>query len=439
MVLDEITDQVDRDAAESQIENYGQTPSQLFAKKGHPARTVLTLPTGIQDYITSLVPTPARHHDGGAAVHFLAARDGSLPVAHSAGRVAIPPEHTHVITWGHWDQTLRVCHENGRILSMVDVLNGDKVRCVAVAGNGRTAVTGGASGIAKVWRISAARRQTLQLWMSLTGHTGGIRAVAVSVEWSIIVTGSRDRTCIVWDLNTCAFVRSISCRGPVTALAISPSTGAIAAVSAGADALYHVQLFTINGQPRAVQTSASNVNALVFSAGVEGVSNNVVVGGLDDGRLVAWSAWDLAVVAKYKAHKAAVTAVCLSADGTELLSGDELGLIVVWAREKEKRGLFGSSRGSSERSMSVSAGGGGTGAGPSHAGTGGSVGGAIDFPGGDSSWSQDGFDDEASVLRRGRAGTTPAVGATSRTSSRDSAAGGLGATARNVNVGLFET
>jgi hypothetical protein len=36
--LDKITDELDRQAAESHIENFGQTPSQLIAKEPHPAR-----------------------------------------------------------------------------------------------------------------------------------------------------------------------------------------------------------------------------------------------------------------------------------------------------------------------------------------------------------------------------------------------------------------
>ena len=36
--LDKIVDEVDRAAAESQIQNFGQTPSQLLVKEPHPSR-----------------------------------------------------------------------------------------------------------------------------------------------------------------------------------------------------------------------------------------------------------------------------------------------------------------------------------------------------------------------------------------------------------------
>lgn len=44
------------------------------------------------------------------------------------------------------------------------------------------------------------------------------------------MSGSRDKTCILWDFNRSSYVRTLKCEGAVTAVAISPNTGDIVTV-----------------------------------------------------------------------------------------------------------------------------------------------------------------------------------------------------------------
>ena len=77
-----------------------------------------------------------------------------------------------------------------------------------------------------VWEFGKRKdKRNLILRRSLYGHTEPVTCLAASAGYNIIVSGSRDRTCIVWDLSRLVFVRQL--RGhaaPVAAVCINELT-----------------------------------------------------------------------------------------------------------------------------------------------------------------------------------------------------------------------
>ena len=52
--------------------------------------------------------------------------------------------------------------------------------------------------------------------------------MAASASWHLIVSGSSDKTCILWDMNALCFLRQLGPHAaPVTAVAINELTGDI--------------------------------------------------------------------------------------------------------------------------------------------------------------------------------------------------------------------
>ena len=65
----------------------------------------------------------------------------------------------------------------------------------------------------------------VDLKQPLYGHTEPVTCVAASSAYHIIVSGSRDRTCILWDLSRLVYVRQL--RGhtaPVAAVCVNELT-----------------------------------------------------------------------------------------------------------------------------------------------------------------------------------------------------------------------
>lgn len=69
------------------------------------------------------------------------------------------------------------------------------------------------------------RMCTFVVTQVLYGHTNSVVCLATSKTYRVVVSGSADATCILWDLNKMTFIRQLCPHsGPITALAISDLT-----------------------------------------------------------------------------------------------------------------------------------------------------------------------------------------------------------------------
>jgi WD40 repeat protein len=80
--------------------------------------------------------------------------------------------------------------------------------------------------VVNVWGVVKSReRRRLILRQPLYGHTDTVTCLAASASFNIVVSGSRDRSCIVWDLCKLVFIRQL--RGhaaPVAAVCVNDLT-----------------------------------------------------------------------------------------------------------------------------------------------------------------------------------------------------------------------
>jgi hypothetical protein len=344
--IDTITDTVIKEATIAQISSYGQTPKQLF-KKPHPEKDTHAQQVHMQDAVfvhpERLSPYPL--WSTSFAVGQLTLVDDT-PIALGPNKVLIFPKAEQYVSWGHWDQGLRICSlDTGKVLAVIDSFHDDDILCGDMPKSGSVFVSGGTACVVKVWKRSRhQKKQTehLHLLAHLFGHSEPIQSLCVSQEWSVILSGSLDKTCIIWDLNRLSYVRTLEVNdGPVTALAISSNNGNIATVSESKKG-YALTLWSINGDMYAKIYSQEKIMSIKFTAGMEGVARNVIVGGLASGSIRIWNAWDLALLKQLDGgHKSPVSAVAFSADWTQLISGDETGLVVCWSCRKPREGYVG--------------------------------------------------------------------------------------------------
>jgi WD40 repeat protein len=80
--------------------------------------------------------------------------------------------------------------------------------------------------VVNIYRVRKSNNiRRFALAQTLCGHLGPISCVAVSRAYSIVVSGSSDKTCIVWDLNRLNYVRQLSQHdGPILEVAISDTS-----------------------------------------------------------------------------------------------------------------------------------------------------------------------------------------------------------------------
>ncbi|KAG0198496.1 hypothetical protein BGX28_008050 [Mortierella sp. GBA30] len=245
--LDTIDDHVQKSATIGIIHNFGQTPRQLF-KKPHgprlpPNRDPLSANyynlSNHAEYLTqSVIPVK----DIGLPVGEIIYQGDKSFIGHSQ-RAYEPYACSKYAEWGFSDNSVRLyLTETNKVLGIFENLHLEAITCVKWADD-RTIVTTSRDTVVCIWRIVQSRSYELKLMKCLRGHHETVHTVAISVAYSIIVSGSEDKSCIVWDLNRLEYVRQLGKHEDgVRVVAINDATGDIATCSGPV-----LRLWTVNG------------------------------------------------------------------------------------------------------------------------------------------------------------------------------------------------
>ena len=139
----------------------------------------------------------------------------TLLVAHlSAQQFAFLPKSKLLFTCGHWDHSLRITHaETGNLVQSVRQ-HKDVTTCLALAKD-----------FGQCWLVTGSRDCTLMVWdvdidqsrplktqpqYILYGHDDSITCVAINPELDIVVSGSDDGTVIIHNLREGSYLCSIA-------------------------------------------------------------------------------------------------------------------------------------------------------------------------------------------------------------------------------------
>ncbi|KAG7089658.1 hypothetical protein E1B28_011318 [Marasmius oreades] len=261
--LDSITDELEREATVGIIHNFGQTPRKLF-NAPHPQRYnhgISSLPIGtlhgIEEDPHLLVQGARVLKDLGNGVpvgELVLDTIGERIIPCPKGMLCVPSYPHERIEWGpsHGGGDLRVWVDQ----KTVQVVEGVSCTCAAFA-DSHSLVTGSSDYTVRMWILTRSTRPgTASLNVALSHilrvHTDEVLCVATSRPWAVAVSGSRDGSAAIWDLNRAVYVRSIwhGEAGHLTAVnltAIHESTGYIATCSR-----VKLCLHTINARPMAV-------------------------------------------------------------------------------------------------------------------------------------------------------------------------------------------
>ncbi|VTR94762.1 sigma-70 family rna polymerase sigma factor : Uncultured bacterium genome assembly Metasoil_fosmids_resub OS=uncultured bacterium PE=4 SV=1: Sigma70_r2: Sigma70_r4_2: WD40: WD40 [Gemmata massiliana] len=94
---------------------------------------------------------------------------------------------------------------------------GSRVWAVALAPDGKWAVTGGDDGAGRLWDVATGKEQLL-----MRGHVGAVRGVAISPDGKTIATGSEDEKLHFWDAATGKLLRQVTDAGSICGLTYTP-------------------------------------------------------------------------------------------------------------------------------------------------------------------------------------------------------------------------
>ncbi|XP_050700499.1 WD repeat and FYVE domain-containing protein 3-like isoform X2 [Eriocheir sinensis] len=334
-----IDDPLKKNATIGFINNFGQIPKQLF-RKPHPCKKLSGQRTSIIDAgPLSQAPTvtpiekvfyqnldnlrPSMHaiKEVKGAVGQIIAQD-KLVLAVEQNKTLIPPTYQRFLAWGFADQSLRIGgYESERAVLVSETPQNGEI-LAAVCPNNKTIITAGTSTVINVYEVI--KRQLVQK-KSLYGHSDGITCLAACSAYGLLVSGSRDRSAIIWDLARLAYVRQLAPhQAPVAAVSINEQTGDIATC---AGTWLHV--WSINGAPVATVNTALGAHSpqqqilcVSFSTMYEWDPSNVIMTGSSDGVVRMWGIEYVQVPTNESPAHTATADTAAEADSTALYKKD---------------------------------------------------------------------------------------------------------------------
>uniref|UniRef100_A0A1I7VIR8 WD repeat and FYVE domain-containing protein 3 n=1 Tax=Loa loa TaxID=7209 RepID=A0A1I7VIR8_LOALO len=293
--FDSIEDPLTRNATIGFINNFGQIPSQLF-KKPHPQKKVAY--TDIYSSTPGVTTQRLFYHSFDSLkvpaqpIKELKSTVGSLIPLDKGGVLALETNRAlllpnRYISWGFPDRSIRIgAIDSDRSTCIYELCESAEITCCA-CGDSRTVFTGSSTGKVCVWDLTE-RHPRIRFRRTLTAHTEAITALAVCSAQTLLVSGSRDGTAVVWHLSALIFIRQLRPHpSAVTAVAINDATGDI--VTASGSTMF---LWSINGRLLSVIDSVDKssfdqfpniILSLAFSTLYEWDPENVIMCGGSDG------------------------------------------------------------------------------------------------------------------------------------------------------------
>ncbi|XP_062851888.1 lysosomal-trafficking regulator isoform X2 [Trichomycterus rosablanca] len=247
-----------------------------------------------------------------------------------------------ILSWGYNDNTLRLKSKQSEPpINFIQCSPLHQVTSCAWVPDGCQLFMGSKCGVITAYSnrfVSSEMEVESQVY--LYGHTEEVTGLFVCKPYSILISVSRDGTCILWDLNRLCYVQSLTGhKSPVNAVSASETTGDIATVCDSVGGGSDLRLWTVNGDLIGHVHCREIICSVAFSNQPEGVSVNVIAGGLENGVVRLWSTWDLKPVREITFPKSnkPIISLTFSCDGHHLYTANSEGMVIAWCRRDQQR------------------------------------------------------------------------------------------------------
>ncbi|XP_042484806.1 protein SPIRRIG-like isoform X1 [Macadamia integrifolia] len=364
--IDSVTDPAMKASILAQINHFGQTPKQLFLKPHVKRRVDRKLPPHPLRHCNHLVPHEIRKSS--SPITQIVTFHEKILLA-GTNQLLKPRTYAKYVAWGFPDCSLRfMSYDQDRLLSTHESLHGGhQIQCAGVSHDGRILVTGADDGLVSVWRISEDGPRSLRrlnLERPLCAHTAKITCVYVSQPYMLILSGSDDCSIILWDLSTLVFVKQLpEFPAPVSAIYVNDLTGEIVTAAGVLLAVWSINcdcLAVVNTS----QLPSDFILSVTSAAFSDWQDTNWYITGHQSGAVKVWHMvhcsdetstqskstthgmgglgpngkvpeYRLVLRRVLKYHKYPVTALHLTSDKKQLLSGDSGGHLSSWTLPDE--------------------------------------------------------------------------------------------------------
>jgi WD40 repeat protein len=227
------------------------------------------------------------------------------------------------------------------------------------------------SGLIRIRSFVTPPDRARQTTLALTGHVGGVTALAFSLDGDHLASCGADNTICIWSMETGKRVHKIQLARPARrCVALSPDASRVATAVGDRLQVWSTAAgeletgMVVEGEPRCIEfspdgkwlTSASDTGELrVFNA-ADGklvahalaseqpvtvmrysADGESILVGRQDGAVEVWNAADLKQKARWTDLKSRVRSIALLAGSSRMAAGDAAGSVAVWDLNNHQR------------------------------------------------------------------------------------------------------
>ncbi|KAJ3443161.1 beige/beach-related [Anaeramoeba flamelloides] len=374
--IDKIDNPIQRKSIEDQIENFGQTPMQLFTKP-HPKRNKMenfnrlhyNYLINVEHFTKKFLPSYFNH---GNQILFLKicffkfevfglnsklfafdqtrtmkvynynfveikskkyklsveneeqtiSKKIGLPfaedISHLRNCFAISPDGSIFFSCGYWDSSFRMTYTSTHSLIAKNQKHKDIVTCLSLD-NG-SLVTGSRDTTAIIWSLvpNGKRNFFYNFKQILFGHDDEITCLDLNVDLNIVVTGSKDQTLILHTLEKGIIIRSIQLRETPKIIKII-KTGYFLVYSS----TKKLRLYSINGKLLITRRLRENIKDWAITKD----DNHLITAG-ENGMLGIWYLYHLKILKKFD-FSCGIVSLALSSTNENIAIALENGKVAI--------------------------------------------------------------------------------------------------------------
>jgi WD40 repeat protein len=193
------------------------------------------------------------------------------------------------------------------------------IRSVAIAPDGRRALSGGDDRTLRLWDLESGRQLHC-----FKRHSRRIMGVAIAPDGRRALSASHDGTVWLWDLETGCEIRSFEARaGEVRSAAFAPDGRRV--LSGGADGSVRLWDAQIPGEVCCLKGHSDSVDSVAVA-----LDGRHALSGGHDKRLRLWDLDTARELRCISGHDGLVRSVAIAPDGRRALSGSDDGTVRLW-------------------------------------------------------------------------------------------------------------
>ncbi|TRY64527.1 hypothetical protein DNTS_026789, partial [Danionella cerebrum] len=231
-----------------------------------------------------------------------------------------------ILSWGYTDNMLRLKSKQSEPpINFIQCSPLHQVSSCAWVPDSCQLFTGSQCGVITAYTNRFTNTMPMEMeveaQVDLYGHTAEVTALFVCKPYSILISSLSGH------------------KSPVNAVSASETTGDIATVCDSVGGGSDLRLWTINGDLIGHVHCREIICSVAFSNQPEGVSVNVIAGGLENGVVRLWSTWDLKPVREITFPKSnrPIISLTFSCDGHHLYTANSEGTVIAWCRRDQQR------------------------------------------------------------------------------------------------------